>query len=142
MGVEKYNNWHEITCKYIVAFLRFNFLMGLNPKPSLNDYWKNDAIYYYPPVAQRTSRNRYSTAANCPDFSGTLTIFGFCPASHPTAAQTKTCPLKHHSCIIFCQTQQIVVGKRLCHFDNSWSQFPRNRYQFQRLDICHASKCL
>ena len=59
IGAEKYKKWQKITASDIEAFLGFNFLMGLNPKPSINDYWRNDDLYYYLPVAQRISRNRF-----------------------------------------------------------------------------------
>ena len=58
-GAEKYKKWQEITASDIESFLGFNFLMGLNPKPSINDYWRTDDLYYYPPVTQRISRNRF-----------------------------------------------------------------------------------
>ncbi len=32
--------WVEVTAEELYAFLGFNFLMGLNPKPSLGDYWR------------------------------------------------------------------------------------------------------
>ena len=34
----------------------FNFLMGLNPKHSVADYWP---VYNYPPIAEKISCNRY-----------------------------------------------------------------------------------
>ena len=58
MDAEKYMKWSKVTTEDIEAFLGFNFLTGLNPKPSFNDYWKKDDIYHYPPIANRISRDR------------------------------------------------------------------------------------
>ena len=43
----------------LYAYFGFNFLMGLNPKPSVKDYWKKDPIYHYQPISDRISRDRY-----------------------------------------------------------------------------------
>ncbi len=55
MGLEKFQSWEKITCEEIEAFIGFNFLMGLNPKPSIVDYWKRDP---YSPIADKISRQR------------------------------------------------------------------------------------
>ena len=59
MGPVKYSQWTPVTPSELEAFMGFNFLMGLNPKPSVSDYWKRDTIYHYPPIADRISRDRY-----------------------------------------------------------------------------------
>ena len=41
------------------AFMGFNLLMGLNPKPSVRDYWRKNPIYHYAPIADKISRDRY-----------------------------------------------------------------------------------
>ena len=33
--------------------------MGLNPKPSIEDYWQKDPIYHYKSISDRISRDRY-----------------------------------------------------------------------------------
>lgn len=58
MGASKFRKWDPITSEEIEAFIGFNLLMGLNPKSSIIDYWKRDPVYYYPPIADRISRQR------------------------------------------------------------------------------------
>ena len=53
------NNWTETTVEELYAYLGFNFLMGLNTKPSVRDYWHTDPIYHYKPISDRISRDRY-----------------------------------------------------------------------------------
>ena len=48
-----------ITAKEVEAFIGFQFLMGLNRKPSISDYWSKNPVYRYPPIADRISRDRY-----------------------------------------------------------------------------------
>lgn len=59
MGPTKFTKWTPITKEDITAFTGFHFLMGLNPKPTLYDYWSRDPVYNYPPIADKISRNRY-----------------------------------------------------------------------------------
>ena len=59
MGPEKYAKWTEVTVAELEAFIGFNLLMGLNPKPSLTDYWSTNSLYHYAPIADRISRDRY-----------------------------------------------------------------------------------
>ena len=59
MEPEKYSLWCGVTAEDIEAFIGFSFLMGLNPKPSVEDYWKKNPIYTYPPINKRISRDRY-----------------------------------------------------------------------------------
>ena len=44
LDAEKCVKLSKVTTEHIQAFLGFNFLMGQNPKPSLNDYWKKDHL--------------------------------------------------------------------------------------------------
>ncbi len=41
------------------AYLGFNILMGINSLPSLEDYWKDDEVYHYKPVADKIPRARF-----------------------------------------------------------------------------------
>ena len=59
MGPERYGNWTTVTMEELEAFLGFNLLMGLNPKPSISDYWSKNPIYHYAPIADKISRERY-----------------------------------------------------------------------------------
>ena len=59
MEPEKYSRWCGVTAEEIEAFIGFSFLMGLNPKPSVEDYWGENPIYTYPPINKRISRDRY-----------------------------------------------------------------------------------
>lgn len=59
MDQEMYRQWTEVTLSELNAYLGFNFLMGLNPKSSIEDYWRKDIIYHYAPIADRISRDRY-----------------------------------------------------------------------------------
>ena len=58
LDATRFAKWTPLTSADIEAFFGFNFLMGLNPKPSLVDYWKKDPVFNYPPIADRISRNR------------------------------------------------------------------------------------
>lgn len=51
--------WAEVTEDELEAYFGFNLLMGLNPKPSVADYWSRYTIYNYPPIADRITRDRY-----------------------------------------------------------------------------------
>lgn len=51
--------WAEVTRKELYAFLGFQLLMGLNPKPSVKDYWRKDQVYHYGPISDRITRDRY-----------------------------------------------------------------------------------
>ncbi len=74
MGQEKYSQWTQVTCEEMEAFMGFQFLMGLNPKPSTNDYWKRDDIYHYPPIADKISRNRYRDISKYLHFNNNNTL--------------------------------------------------------------------
>ena len=52
-------SWTPITTEELEAFFGFQLLMGLNPKPSVQDYWSTDPIFHYPPISDRISRDRY-----------------------------------------------------------------------------------
>ncbi len=51
----KLTKWIDVTVEDIYAYLGFNFLMGLNQKPSINDYWRKDPIFHYNPISDRIS---------------------------------------------------------------------------------------
>ena len=53
------NKWIDVTVDEIYAYFGFNFLMGLNPKPSINDYWRKESNYHYSPISDRITRDRY-----------------------------------------------------------------------------------
>ena len=59
MGPDKYEKWTEITVEELCAYMGFMLLMGIVHLPSLYDYWKNDEVYHYSPIASRISRNRF-----------------------------------------------------------------------------------
>ena len=59
LGANAYASWKAITCKDIRTFMGFNILMGINRRPSTEDYWKKDPINYYKPIAQRLPRDRF-----------------------------------------------------------------------------------
>ena len=59
MGPEKYDKWTEITVEELCAYMGFMLLMGIVHLPSVDDYWKNDEVYHYSPIAGRISRNRF-----------------------------------------------------------------------------------
>jgi len=56
---EKLSKWIDVTVEELYAYLGFNFLMGLNRKPSINDDCKKDPIYHHSPISDRISRDRY-----------------------------------------------------------------------------------
>ena len=56
---EELNTWTDVTVQELYAYLGFNFLMGLNPKPSIENDWQKDPIYHYKPISDRISRDRY-----------------------------------------------------------------------------------
>ena len=59
MGPEKYEKWAAITVEELCAYMGFMLLMGIVHLPSIDDYWKNDAVYHYSPIAGRISCNRF-----------------------------------------------------------------------------------
>ena len=59
MGDTAFEAWQKITAAELEAFFGFMILMGIVRLPSLLDYWKNDVIFHYIPVASRISRNRF-----------------------------------------------------------------------------------
>ena len=56
MVPEKYK-WTEITVEELCAYMGFMLLMGMVHLPSIDDYWKNDKLYHYSPIAGRISCN-------------------------------------------------------------------------------------
>ena len=59
MGSDALQSWQPVNVKELKAFMGFIILMGITSLPSLNDYWKNDLVYRYSPVASRISRRRF-----------------------------------------------------------------------------------
>ena len=59
MGEEMYQLWNRITVEEVKAYLGFFLLMGLIPLPSTYDYWSTNPIYYYSPIADRITRDRF-----------------------------------------------------------------------------------
>ena len=59
MGLEKFEKWNKVTVEELCAYMGFMLLMGIVHLPSLYDYWKNDEVYHYSPIAEKISRNRF-----------------------------------------------------------------------------------
>ena len=59
MGDEKFAKWQPIDSNEFNAYLGFNILMGLVRLPELEDYWKNDPYFNYPPISDKISRTRF-----------------------------------------------------------------------------------
>ena len=59
MGAEKFDRWDKVTVEELCAYLGFMLLMGVVHLPSLYDYWKNNEVYHYSPIASKISRNRF-----------------------------------------------------------------------------------
>ena len=59
MDPHVYATWQMITVQELKAYMGFMILMGLVQLPSLYDYWKNDSIFHYSPIASRISRSRF-----------------------------------------------------------------------------------
>lgn len=59
MGEARYEKWETVKSNDIFAYCGIMIMMGLVHVPSLHDYWKRDALYYCPPIADRMSRDRF-----------------------------------------------------------------------------------
>ena len=59
MGMEKYDKWDKVTVNELCAYMGFMLLMGIVHLPSLYDYWRNDEVFHYAPIASKISRNRF-----------------------------------------------------------------------------------
>ena len=59
MGEDSYATWSPITVQDIKAYFGFMIIMGIVNLPPVPDYWKNDELYHYSPIANRISRNRF-----------------------------------------------------------------------------------
>ena len=59
MGDTAFEAWQKVTAAELEAFFGFMILMGIVRLPSLLDYWNNDVIFHYIPVASRIYRNRF-----------------------------------------------------------------------------------
>eukprot|EP00731_Ephydatia_muelleri_P034280 Em0054g3a len=55
----KFLKWKSVTTEELRAYFGFMILMGLVRMPELEDYWKLDPVFNYPPIASRISRNRF-----------------------------------------------------------------------------------
>ena len=58
IGQEKFEKWDQVIIE-LCAYMGFMLLIGIVHLPSLYDYWKNDEVYHYSPVASRISRTRF-----------------------------------------------------------------------------------
>ena len=74
MGAVKFSQWTPVAIEDMEAFLGFNLLMGLNPKSSIEDYWKKNPNYHYPPIADRISRDRYREISRFLHFADNSTL--------------------------------------------------------------------
>ena len=53
MGLEKFDKWNKVTVEELCAYMGFMLLVGIVHLPSLYDYWKNDEVYHYSPIADK-----------------------------------------------------------------------------------------
>lgn len=63
MEPTKFLKWKRVTMDELRAYFGFMMLMGLVRMPQLDDYWKLDPLFNYPPIATRISRNRFKEIA-------------------------------------------------------------------------------
>ena len=54
-----YDKWVPVRSQEMEAFIGFSFLWGINPKPSVEDYWKKNPVVSYPPINQKITKDRY-----------------------------------------------------------------------------------
>ena len=59
MSDEQYAKWVHVNEEEIWAYMGFVILMGINHLPALSDYWKMDPTYWYGPIADRITRDRF-----------------------------------------------------------------------------------
>ncbi len=59
MPPDRFSKWAKITPEEYKAYIGFNILMGINSLPSIEDYWKEDEVYHYNPVASKIPRSRF-----------------------------------------------------------------------------------
>lgn len=74
MGPEKYAGWTPLTKEDIRAYYGFQLLMGLDPKPSISDYWSRDPAYHNATIADRISRDRYREISRYLHFADNLSL--------------------------------------------------------------------
>ena len=74
MGPLKFSKWTPVSVDEMSAFIGFHLLMGLNPKPSIQDYRRKDPNYHYPPIADRMSRQRYREVSRYLHFARNSTL--------------------------------------------------------------------
>ena len=56
---ERYQDWKNVTVDELHAYLGFIMLMGLVQLPSIRDYWSQEGVFHYSPIASRISRKRF-----------------------------------------------------------------------------------
>lgn len=62
--------WKEVTREEMKIFFGVIIYMGLNPKPSIEHYWKLDVLYYNPLLHRiNMSYNRFSSILRCWHFT-------------------------------------------------------------------------
>ena len=53
MGQLAFQSWQPVSVTELEAYMGFMILMGVVHLPALFDYWKNDPLFHYSPVASR-----------------------------------------------------------------------------------------
>ena len=51
--------WEDVTAGDIRAFLGFALLMGINRLPQIHLYWNQQLEFYYAPITERITRDRF-----------------------------------------------------------------------------------
>ncbi len=74
MDEEKVEKWNPITTQDLEAYFGFTILMGINSLPALEDYWKQNPVYHYSPVADRISRDRFMEISRYLHFADNSTL--------------------------------------------------------------------
>ena len=54
------SEWQKITVEELKAYFGFKILMGLFPKPAVQNYWRLDPFIGYIPISERISRDRFT----------------------------------------------------------------------------------
>ena len=56
---EQSSAWTAVTAAEMYAYMGFMMLMGIVKLPSVRDYWKQDLVLRYLPIADLISRDRF-----------------------------------------------------------------------------------
>ena len=56
---ESFASWQLYTVEELCAYMGFMILMGIVRLPTIQDYWNKDAVFYYSPVANKITRDRF-----------------------------------------------------------------------------------